>query len=104
MEYTFRKKEKKYPPPSLPLSKDEVLNDIGHILSIGNLILGANSVKVSYLIQYDRLLQNAIDVITKRDRRQKLITKLVRFFITKCDKFIKKCNCYYKMQQFYYKI
>ena len=44
-------KRKKIPPPSFPLSKDEVLNDIGHILSIGNLILGANSVKVSYLIQ-----------------------------------------------------
>ena len=44
-------KRKKITPPSLPLSKDEVLNDIGHILSIGNLILGANSVKVSYLIQ-----------------------------------------------------
>ena len=64
------------PPPSPPLSKDEGLRDIEHIMSIGNLILGVNSVTVSYLIHYDSLLQNATDIITKCDS----------YFITKCDK------------------
>ena len=46
--------------PSLPpLSKDEVLKDIGHIMSIGNLTLNVNSVTISYLIHYHSLLQNA---------------------------------------------
>ena len=43
---------------------------------IGNLISGVNSVTVSYLIRYDSLLQNAIDIITKRDS----------CFIKKCGK------------------
>ena len=34
-------------------------------MSIGNLILGVNSVTVSDLIHYDSLLQNAPDIITK---------------------------------------
>ena len=55
-------------PPSPPLSKDEALKDIGQIMNIGNLILGVNSVVVSYLICYDGLLQNATDVITKCNR------------------------------------
>ena len=40
------------------------------------------------------LLQNATDIITK----------CVRFFITKCDSFITKCNRYYKLRRFYYKM
>ena len=59
----------------------EELKDIGNSMSIGNLILGVNSVTVSYLIRYDSLLQNATDVITK------------------CDSFITKCDSYYKMRQ-----
>ena len=69
--------------PSSPLlSKDEGLKDIGHSMNIGKLILGVNSVTVSYLIRYDSLLQNATDIITKCDR----------FVITNCDSFIIKCN------------
>ena len=49
-----------------PLSKDEGLRDIGHIMSIGNLILRVNSVAVSY----------ATDIITKYD--SKCITKYDR--------------------------
>ena len=45
-------------------------------MSIRNLIVGVNSVTVSYLIRYDSLLQNATDVITKCDS----------YFITKCDR------------------
>ena len=45
-------------PPSTPLSKDEVLKDIGHIISMENLTLGVNSATVSYLMHYDTLLQN----------------------------------------------
>ena len=62
----------KIPPPSPPLSKDKGLRDIGHIMSIRNLILGINSVTVSYLIHYDSLLQNARDIITKCDVYYKL--------------------------------
>ena len=39
-------------------------------------MLVVNSVTVSYLIHYDSLLQNATDIITKRDI----------YFITKSDK------------------
>ena len=45
-------------------------------MSIRNLVFGANSVTVSYLIRYDSLLQNATDVTTKCDN----------YFITKCDR------------------
>ena len=65
----------KIPPPSFPLSKDEELKDIGHIISIGNLILGVNSVTFLYLIDYDSLLQNVTYIITKCGS----------YFITKCD-------------------
>ena len=57
------------------LSKDKSLKNIGHSMSIRNLIFGFSSVTVSYLIRYDSLLQNAT-------------------VITKCDNFIKKCNVY----------
>ena len=52
-------------PSSPSLSKDR-----------GNLILGVNSVTVSYLMHYDSLLQNATDIITKCDS----------YFITKCNR------------------
>ena len=77
----------RYTRPSPPLCKSEGLKDIGHSLSIGNLILGIYSVTVSYLICYDSLLQNVTDIITKCDS----------YFITKCDSFITTCDSYYKM-------
>ena len=55
--------------------------------------------EVSYLINYDTLLQNATDIITKCDS----------YFITKYDRsllqnasgfFITKCNVYYKVRQY----
>ena len=52
------------PPLSPSLSKDEKLREIGHSMSIGNLILGVNSATVSYLIHYDNLLQNATVVLS----------------------------------------
>ena len=58
------------------ISKDEGLEGIMHSMSIENLILGVNSVMVSYLIPHDSLLQNATDIITKWDS----------YFITKCDR------------------
>ena len=88
----------KYTCPSTPLSKEEGLKDIGHNMSIGNLILVVNSVMVSYLICYNSLLQNATDVTTKCDS----------CFITKCDRsllqnasvfFITKCDSYYKIRR-----
>ena len=38
---------------------------------------------VSYLIHYERLLQNVADIITKCDS---FITKCDSYFITKCDR------------------
>ena len=71
-------------------------------MSIGNLVLGVNSVTVSYLIRYESLLQNAADLITKCDSY--FITKCVCLFITKCGSFISKCDSYYKLRRFYYKM
>ena len=110
----------KIPSPFPQLSKDEGLRDLGHIISIGNLILGVNSVAVSYFIRYDSLFQNATDIITKCD--SKFITKCDRSLsqnasgfllqnatillqnatvITNCDNFITKCDdVYYKLQQY----
>ena len=45
-------------------------------MSIINLILGVNSVTVSFLIRYDTLSQNATDIITKSDS----------YFVTKCNR------------------
>ena len=75
-------------PPSPPFSKDEGLRDSWHSMSIGNLILGVNSVTVSYLIHYDSLLQNVADIIRK----------CVSYFITKCHRSL------FKMRQYYYKL
>ena len=86
LEYAFWEKEKKIPPPSSPLSKDEVLKDIGHIMSIGNLILGVNSVTVSYLTHYDSLLQNATDILLQN--ATEVNYKMGQDFITKCNSFI----------------
>ena len=65
----------KYTPPSPPLSKVEELRDIRYSMSIGNLILGANSVTVSYLIHitvyykmWQILLQNATAVLLQNAR------------------------------------
>ena len=96
----------KWTPPSPPSSKDDRLKDIGYSTSIRNLILGVNSVTVSYLIRYDSLLKNGIDIITKCDSY--FITKCDRsllqnasgfFFITKCDSYY-KCDIYYKLRQY----
>ena len=89
LEYVSRESDKKNTRPSPPPSKDEGLKDIGHIMSIGNLILSVNSVMFSYLIRYDSLLQNATNIITKCSS----------CFITNCDSFITKCNSYYKMRR-----
>ena len=77
----------KYTPPSPPLSKDEGLKNIGHNMRIRNLIFGANSVTVSYLILYDSLLQNESGFLLQNAT-----------VITKCDDFITKCDVYYKLR------
>ena len=80
----------KIPPPFPLLSKYEGLRDTGHIMSIGNLILGVNSVAVSYLIRYDSLLQNATANLLKKCDRS-LLQNASGFllqnatFITNCD-------------------
>ena len=84
-------------PPSLPLSKDEVLRSIGHSIRIGNLILGVNDVTFSYLIYCDSLLQNATDIMIIYGS----------YFITKCDRtllqnvtVITKYGDCYKLRQY----
>ena len=73
----------KVPSLSPPLSKDEELREIGHIMSIGNLILGVSSATVSYLIHCDSFLQNGTEVYYKM--RQLFYYKMRRRFITKYD-------------------
>ena len=106
----------KYTSPSPPFSKGEGLKNIGHSMSIRNLIFDVNSVTVSHLIHYDSLLQNATNFIIKCDSY--FITKCDRSLlqntsgfllqnttvllqnmtgITNCDDCITKCDSYYKM-------
>ena len=87
-------------------------------MSIGNLILGVNSVTVSYLIHYDSLIQNATDIVTKCDSYfiakcdRSLLQNASVFLLqnasnllqnaavfTKCNNFITKCDVYYKLQK-----
>ena len=96
----------------------EGLQDIGHSMSIGNLILGVDSVTVSYLNRHDNLLQNAIDIITKC--KSYFITKCdksllqnasgcllqsaivllqIAAVVTNCNNFITKCDSYFKMRR-----
>ena len=56
LEYAFRKRDKNNP-LSPSLYKDKGIRDIGHSMSIGNLILDVNIATVSYLIHYESLLQ-----------------------------------------------
>ena len=77
------------PPPFLSLSKDEGIKNIGHSMSITNLILGVNSVTVSYLIRYDSLLQNATAILLQSATG--VYYKMRRVF-------------YYKIRPFCYKI
>ena len=84
-------------PFSLPFSEDEGLRDIGHSMSIGNLILGVNSVTLSYLIHYDSLLQNATDIIAKCGSYfitncDRSLLQNTSSFITSCYSFIKICE------------
>ena len=87
-------------------------------MSIGNLILGVNSVAVSYLIHYDSLLPNATDIITNvtailLQNATEIYYKMCQIFyykmrqfyykmwvITNCDDFIIKCDIYYKFRQY----
>ena len=86
----FQEEWQKYPLSS-PLSKEKGLRDIGHIMSIRNLILGFNSVTASYLIRYDSF--HKMGQLFYYKMRQRFIIKCVRFFITKCD-------VYYKLRQY----
>ena len=86
-------------------------------MSNGNLIYGVSSVTVSCLIHYNRLLQNATDIITKCDSYfipkcdRSLLQIASGFFlqnatvllqnltvITYCDDFITKYDSYHKMR------
>ena len=70
----LRRVTKRYTPLSPPLSKAEGLSGIGHSMSIGNLILGANHIwfimtvyykmrQVFYYKMRESLLQNASDLL-----------------------------------------
>ena len=85
----------KYIFPSPPLFKDKGLKDIGHRMSIGNVILVVSGVTVRCLIRYDTLLRNVSDIIKKYDSY--FIRNVT--FITNCNNFITKCDSYYKMRR-----
>ena len=57
---------------------------------------------VSYLVHYDTLLHNAINVITKRDKSLLQCASGLLLqnatVTTKCVDFITKCDNYHKMQ------
>ena len=71
-------------------------------MSIRNLIFGVNRVTVSYLIQYDSLLQNVTGGITKCDSY--FITKYDRSLLQNATFIMRQCDIYYKMRQFYHKM
>ena len=83
--------------PSPPLPKDEGISDIGHCSSIGNLVLGVNSVTVLYLIHYDSLLQNATDIITQCEsyfitKRERSLLQNASGFLLQNVTFITNCK------------
>ena len=98
---TLSEKVTKITPPSTPSSNDEGLRDIGYIMNIENLILGANTIMVSHLIHYDSLLQNATNIIRKCDRS--LLQNLSGFLLQNAT-VITKCDVYYKLRQYTVKI
>ena len=63
--------------------------NVGDIMSIGNVILGVNSVTVSCLIHYDSLLQNATAILLQN--AAEVYYKIRHVY-------------YYKIRQFYYKM
>ena len=72
-------------------------------MSIENLILGVNSVIVSYFIYYDSLLQNTTDLITKCDSY--FITKCARSLLENATVLLQNATeVHYKMRRFYYKM
>ena len=83
--------------PSTLLSKDEGLKDIGHSMTIGNLILRANSATVSYLVRYGSLLQNKMRQILLQTATAMLLQNATEVYYKMRQVF------YYKMRQFYYK-
>ena len=89
-------------------------------MSIGNLILGVNSITVSYLTHYDNLLENVTDIIKKCDSyfitkcHRSLLENTLGFLlqnatvlftnatvITKCHSFIRKCDSFTKCDIYY---
>ena len=87
----------KYSSPSPPLPKDEGISDIGHCSSIGNLVLGVNSVTVLYLIHYDSLSQNATDIITQCEsyfitKRERSLLQNASSFLLQNVTFITNCK------------
>ena len=103
LEYAFRECDKNTALPCLRSLKTKEVRDIRYSIRIGNLIVGFNSVKVSCLIHYDTLLQNATDIITKCGSY--FITECNKSLLqnesvtTNCDDLIIKCDNYYKMRR-----
>ena len=70
-------------------------------MSIGNLILGVNSVTVSCLTHYDSLLQNATAILLQN--AAEVYYKIRHVYYYKM-RHITKCDSYYKFRRFYYKM
>ena len=81
---------------SLASARRKELRDIRYSISIGNLILGFNSVKVSCLIHYDTLITKCCSYFITKCNKSLLQNASV---ITNCDDLIIKCDNYYKMRR-----
>ena len=90
----------KYTLPSSPLFKDESLRDIGHSMSIENLIWGVNSVTVSHLIHYGSLLQNA--TVTSLQNATEGYYKMCQVFYYKIRKFNYKLQHLFQITTIFY--
>ena len=96
LEYAFRECDKNTTLPRLRSLKTKELRDIRYSISIGNLILGFNSVKVSCLIHYDTLITKCCSYFITKCNKSLLQNASV---ITNCDDLIIKCDNYYKMRR-----
>ena len=73
-------------------------------MRIGNVILGVNSVTISYLSHYDTSLQNAANIMTKCDsyfivNSDRSLLQNASYFLLQNATVISKCDVYYKLRQ-----
>ena len=93
-----------------PFSKDKGLKEIVYNTSIGNLMLGVDSVTVKYLIRHEGLLPNATAILLQNaaegyyKMRQVFYYKMrqllqIAAILLQNATIITKCDFYYKLRQ-----